>query len=79
MTSGIVRRGNRLLRPMGPWSPTMHQYLRRVEVAGFEGSPRGPGVGVWPGLQTWSTSLVAGVLGAGPRFSAAGLWPGFGS
>jgi hypothetical protein len=26
MTSGIVRRGNRLLRPMGPWSPAVHQW-----------------------------------------------------
>ena len=40
MTSGIVRRGNRLLRPMGPWSPAVHEYLRHLEVAGFEGSPR---------------------------------------
>ena len=40
MTSGIVRRGERLLRPMGPWSPAVHEYLRHLEAAGFEGSPR---------------------------------------
>src|SRR5690348_494408 len=40
MTSGIVRRGNRLLRPMGPWSPAVHEYLRHLEAAGFDGSPR---------------------------------------
>jgi hypothetical protein len=40
MTSGIVRRGNRLLRPMGSWSPAVHEYLRHLEVAGFGGSPR---------------------------------------
>jgi hypothetical protein len=40
MTSGIVRRGGRLLRPMGPWSPAVHEYLRHLEAAGFEGSPR---------------------------------------
>jgi hypothetical protein len=40
MTSGIVRRGDRLLRPMGPWSPAVHEYLRHLEAAGFEGSPR---------------------------------------
>jgi phosphotransferase family enzyme len=40
MTSGIVRRGDRLLRPMGPWSPAVHEYLRHLEIAGFEGSPR---------------------------------------
>ncbi len=40
MTSGIVRRGDRLLRPMGPWSPAVHKYLRHLEAAGFAGSPR---------------------------------------
>ena len=40
MTSGIVRRGDRLLRPMGSWSPAVHEYLRHLEAAGFEGSPR---------------------------------------
>src|SRR5262249_47368543 len=40
MTSGIVRRGDRLLRPMGPWSPAVHEYLRHLEAAGFAGSPR---------------------------------------
>jgi hypothetical protein len=40
MTSGIVRRGDRLLRPMGAWSPAVHEYLRYLEGAGFDGSPR---------------------------------------
>jgi hypothetical protein len=40
MTSGIVRRGDRLLRPMGPWSPAVHEYLHHLEAAGFAGSPR---------------------------------------
>lgn len=40
VTIGIVRRGDRLLRPMGPWSPAVHEYLRYLEAAGFEGSPR---------------------------------------
>jgi hypothetical protein len=40
MTSGIIRRGYRLLRPMGPWSPAVHEYLRHLEAAGFAGSPR---------------------------------------
>jgi hypothetical protein len=44
MTSGILRRGDRLLRPMGPWSPAVHEYLRYLESAGFEGSPRVLGV-----------------------------------
>jgi Phosphotransferase enzyme family len=44
MTSGIVRRGDRLLRPMGPWSPAVHEYLRHLEAAGFNGSPRVLGI-----------------------------------
>jgi hypothetical protein len=44
MTSGITRRGDRLRRPMGPWSPAVHEYLRHLEAAGFEGSPRVLGV-----------------------------------
>ena len=44
MTSGIVRRGDRLLRPMGPWSPAVHEYLRHLEAAGFAGSPRVLGI-----------------------------------
>lgn len=40
MTSGIVRRGDRVLRPMGPWSPAVHEYLRHLPAAGFAGSPR---------------------------------------
>ena len=49
MTSGIVRRGDRLLRPMGPWSPAVHEYLRHLETAGFEGSPRVLGYRGQPG------------------------------
>jgi hypothetical protein len=29
MTAGIVRRGDRVLRPIGPWSPAVHEYLLR--------------------------------------------------
>jgi hypothetical protein len=44
MTSGMVRRGDKLLRPMGPWSPAVHEYLRHLEVAGFGGAPRVLGI-----------------------------------
>lgn len=40
MTAGIVRRGDQVLRPAGPWSPAVHEYLRHLEAAGFGGSPR---------------------------------------
>ncbi len=44
MTTGMVRRGDRLLRPMGPWSPAVHEYLRHLEAAGFDGAPRVLGI-----------------------------------
>jgi hypothetical protein len=40
MTSGIVRLGDRVRRPAGPWTPAVHEYLRHLSAAGFEGSPR---------------------------------------
>jgi len=44
MTSGIVRRGDRLYRPLGPWSHSVHEFLRHLESVGFTGSPRVLGV-----------------------------------
>ena len=38
MTSGLVRHGDRVRRPTGPWSPAVHEYLRHLASAGFEGS-----------------------------------------
>src|SRR5690348_16282588 len=40
MTSGLVRHGDRVRRPTGPWSPAVHEHLRHLASAGFEGSPR---------------------------------------
>src|SRR5262249_8784144 len=40
MTSGLVRHGDRVRRPAGPWSPAGHEDLRPPASAGFEGSPR---------------------------------------
>jgi hypothetical protein len=40
MTSGIIRYGDRVRRPAGPWTPAVHEYLRHLASAGFEGSPR---------------------------------------
>lgn len=40
MTRGVTRRGGQVLRPMGPWSASVHEYLRHLESAGFAGAPR---------------------------------------
>ena len=29
---------------MGPWSPAVHEYLRHLEAAGFQGAPRVLGI-----------------------------------
>ena len=44
MTSGIIRRGDRIWRPAGPWTPAVHEYLRHLEAAGFGGAPRVLGI-----------------------------------
>jgi hypothetical protein len=33
MTSGLVRHGDRVRRPTGPWSPAVHEYLRHLASA----------------------------------------------
>lgn len=44
MTVGLVRRGGSVLRPLGPWSESVHEYLRHLEEARFDGAPRVLGV-----------------------------------
>src|SRR5260370_6878180 len=63
MASGIVRRGDQLLRPMGPWSNAVHEYLRHLEAAGFEGSPRVLGIEGDREVLTF----IAGEVAAHPR------------
>ncbi|TQM06498.1 phosphotransferase family enzyme [Pseudonocardia kunmingensis] len=40
MTPGVVRRRDTVRRPLGPWSPAVHELLRHVEATGFDGAPR---------------------------------------
>ncbi len=40
MTTGIIRRGDRIWRPLGPWSPAVHEFLRHLAEAGFDSAPR---------------------------------------
>src|ERR1700683_3445535 len=64
MTSGIVRRGDRIWRPMGPWSPAVHEYLRHLESAGFGGAPRV--LGIDRGLE--GLSYLPGAVAADPHW-----------
>jgi hypothetical protein len=42
--SHVVRVGDTVRRPTGPWTPTIHALLRHLERAGFDGAPRVLGI-----------------------------------
>src|SRR5438046_5883406 len=41
---GVVRIGDTVHRPTGPWTPTIHAYLRHLRAAGFTASPEVLGI-----------------------------------
>lgn len=43
-STGIVRIGDTVRRPVGPWSPVVHALLRHLESAGFDAAPRFLGI-----------------------------------
>ena len=63
MSAGVVRVGDTVRRPVGPWTPAVHALLNHLRDVGFSGAPRPlgidergrevlefmPGVVVWPG------------------------------
>ena len=44
MTTGVVRVGDTVRRPVGRWTPAVHSVLRHLERVGFEGAPRVLGI-----------------------------------
>jgi Ser/Thr protein kinase RdoA (MazF antagonist) len=44
ITSGVVRVGGTVRRPVGPHTPAVHALLRHLEDVGFKGSPRVLGI-----------------------------------
>ena len=62
MNSGVVRVGDTVRRPAGPWTPAVHALLHHLHAVGFSGAPRPlgldeqgrevltfiPGVVAWP-------------------------------
>lgn len=40
MTARVTRRGASVVRPLGPWSESVYEYLRHLEAVGFDPSPR---------------------------------------
>jgi len=63
MSSGVVRVGDTVRRPAGPWTPAVHALLDHLRAVGFQGAPRAlgidqrgrevltfmPGTVAWPG------------------------------
>lgn len=43
-STGIVRIGDTVRRPVGPWSPVVHALLRHLELVGFDAAPRFLGI-----------------------------------
>jgi len=42
--SAVVRAGNTVRRPTGPWTPAVHALLRHLEAVGYDGAPRVLGI-----------------------------------
>jgi hypothetical protein len=40
MSGGVVRVGDTVRRPAGPWTPAVHALLAHLHAAGFQGAPR---------------------------------------
>lgn len=43
VTGGLVRIGNTVRRPSGPWSPSVHHFLSHLNDVGYEGAPKSLG------------------------------------
>ncbi|MGD0699719.1 MAG: phosphotransferase [Trebonia sp.] len=44
MSSGVVRVGDTVRRPAGPWTPAVHALLGHLHAVGFHGAPRPLGI-----------------------------------
>jgi Ser/Thr protein kinase RdoA (MazF antagonist) len=44
VTAGVVRVGDTVRRPAGPWTPAVHSLLQHLDRKGFAGAPRALGL-----------------------------------
>ncbi|GLY34898.1 hypothetical protein Amsp01_009220 [Amycolatopsis sp. NBRC 101858] len=44
VSAGVVRVGNTVRRPAGPWTPSVHALLEHLRSVGFRGAPRSLGL-----------------------------------
>lgn len=69
----VTRRGNTILRPVAPWTATIHALLRHLEAVGFSGSPRV----VADGYDGDGNEVLAYIDGESPQphaWSEQGVW-----
>jgi Ser/Thr protein kinase RdoA (MazF antagonist) len=79
VAAAVVRVGNTVRRPTGPWTPTIHAFLRHLEMEGFDGAPRVLGVDdegreileYLPGVVPWG-AVHREQLGSAETMSRAG-------
>jgi hypothetical protein len=76
VTAGVVRVGDTVRRPAGPWTPAVHSLLLHLEQRGFSSAPRAlgqdaqgreilsfaPGAAAWPWDAFWPLANDAALL-----------------
>ena len=65
-STGVQRQGNVVLRPAGPWTPTVHSLLRHLQDVGFTGAPRVVGAGFAPDGQETLSYIEGDFIHPGP-------------
>lgn len=71
--TAVVRHGDTVLRPAGPWTPAVHALLNHLENAGFTGSPRVVGDG-YDGRGNEVLTYVEGDFVHPHAWSDEGVW-----
>lgn len=72
-TTPVLRHGDTVLRPAGPWTPTVHALLIHLENAGFSGSPRVVGNG-YDGHGREVLTYIPGEFVHPHAWSDEGIW-----
>lgn len=80
VSAGVVRVGDTVRRPTGPWTPTIHAFLRHLEDVGYDGAPRVLGIDergreileFVPGVVPWPQNAYREHLGSDDAVRRAG-------
>ena len=71
--SMVVRHDNTILRPVQPWTATIHALLRHLEAVGFTGAPRVVGDG-YDGRGNEVLTYIEGEVAHPNSWSDDGIW-----